>query len=158
MSKIKWCLKQKCGIKFVEPNKNLSESYLSMAKESLDAMSREKGKSKIFSVSAAYYSLYYSLYSIMQKIGIKCEIHSCSIDFMKNFLMEFYNSKDIELIESAFRARNDLQYYVNRDVSLDNLSYIFDNSYDFFVKSRKIVSLLSESKINKIRGELENAK
>ena len=35
--KLKWCFKQKKGIKLVEPSDNLCEAYLQKAKEALKA-------------------------------------------------------------------------------------------------------------------------
>ncbi len=85
MVSVSWCLKQKQGIKIVDESENLCRAYFKMADESLSVMEGLRGKSKIFSVSSAYYAVYYSLYAVMQRIGIKCEIHTCSIEFMKRF-------------------------------------------------------------------------
>ena len=152
MVNLKWCFKQGNGLRMVEPSKRLASDYLKMSENSLGTMNREKGKNDVFSISAGYYSIYYSLYSIMQKIGIKCEIHSCSIKFMKKFLKEFYTKEDIILIEIAFSARNLLQYYVDKSVNKNELLLIWKNAYDFFVKSREISYKLNDIKINKIRG------
>lgn len=108
MVSIKWCLKQKDGLEFIEPNDNMSKSYISMAEESINAIRGVEG-SKIWTATMTYYIFYYSLYSLMLRIGIKCEIHSCSLEFMKNYLASFYDKKDIEMIENAFSARIDLQ-------------------------------------------------
>ena len=35
MVSIKWCMQQKNGIKLVEPNNNMSSSYIKMAEESV---------------------------------------------------------------------------------------------------------------------------
>jgi uncharacterized protein (UPF0332 family) len=154
MDKINWCKKQDKGIKLVEPNENLAFGYLKMSEDSLGTMNREKDKNLIFSISAGYYSIYYSLYAIMQKIGVKCEIHSCSIEFMKSFLNDFYLNEDFELIETAFSLRNLLQYYVGKNANKNEVSLVWNNAYDFFVKSREIVSKLNELQIKQIRRKL----
>ena len=115
MVSIKWCIKQKNGIELVEPNQNMCTSYEAMAKESITIIDNVK-QSKILTTTTTYYIFYYSLYSLMMRIGIKCEIHSCSLEFMKRCLEEFYSPLDIKRIESAFSARIDLQYYANRPV------------------------------------------
>jgi len=38
MVSIKWCLKQKGGIKIIGGNQNMAESYISMADESINVM------------------------------------------------------------------------------------------------------------------------
>jgi uncharacterized protein (UPF0332 family) len=158
MSKIGWCLKQSCGIKIVDANLNLAQSYFDMANESIETMKRERGKSNIFSVSAGYYSIYYSLYGIMQKIGIKSEIHSCSIEFAKVYLKDFYSVEDLRLLEKAFLIRNNLQYYVDRKVSINEINFVLDGAYSFLTQSRKILYQLTSEKIKSIRESIKNEK
>lgn len=126
-----------------------------MAENSFGTMEREKDKNLVFGVSAGYYTCYYSLYSILQKIGVKSEIHSCSIELMKILLEGFYSKEDIELIESAFSVRNTLQYYVNKSINKKEVSNLFKNAYGFFVKSREIFSKINEEDILKIRNEIK---
>jgi len=116
MVSIEGCLKQKNGIGLVTPNKNMSESYLKMAEESINILSKVI-ESNIWTATTSYYIYYYSLYALMLRVGVKCEIHSCSIEFMKECLKEFYNIEDIRGFEDAFGARIDLQYYSNRPVN-----------------------------------------
>ncbi len=64
-----------------------------MAEEALGTMNRERN-----SISACYYSMYYSLYAILMKLGIKCEIHSCTLEFMKFSLSQYYLEDEIDII------------------------------------------------------------
>ena len=73
----------------VEPNSNLAEAYIKKAEEALESMRINVVKD--WKISTAYYTLYFSLYSILTRIGIKCEIHSCTIAFAKRFLREFFS-------------------------------------------------------------------
>ena len=82
MESLGWCKKQKRGIKLVDFNLDVAKGYLKMAGDSIGTMNWEKDENLVFSVSAGYYCIYCSIYSIMQKIGVKCEIHSCSILFV----------------------------------------------------------------------------
>lgn len=155
MEKIKWCKNQKHGLKICAPNSDVAMGYLKMAEDSFGTMNREKGKNIIFSVSAGYYSLYYSLYSVMRKIGVKSEIHTCSIAFMKYFLKDFYSPEDVNLIEVSFELRNTLQYYVGKNVNKRDLDILWRSAYDFFVKTREILVTLNENEINEIRRRLD---
>jgi hypothetical protein len=38
MVSIEWCLKQRNGLEIIKPNKNMSESYLKMAEESINVL------------------------------------------------------------------------------------------------------------------------
>jgi uncharacterized protein (UPF0332 family) len=101
--KLTWCAGIKNGIIFVEPNDNLASAYSIKAEEALEAMHAVPsfdGK-----ISTGYYSLYYSLYSVLMKIGIRCENHSCTIEIMQHLLNQYFSSDDCELLETARRAR-----------------------------------------------------
>jgi uncharacterized protein (UPF0332 family) len=154
MVSINWCLKQKSGIKIVEPNENISESYIKMAEDSIGTMNREKDKNIIFSVSAGYYSMYYSLYSILMRIGVKCEIHQCSIKFMEKFLDEFFSKEHINQINSAFKLRNITQYYVDKIIDKKEINNLLQNAPDFVEHSKNILSSINQDKINEIRNKL----
>lgn len=155
MVSIKWCVNQKNGIKLVEPNDNMSSSYIKMAEESISVLDNMQ-KSNIWTATTSYYIFYYSLYSFMLKIGIKCEIHLCSIEFMKRFLTNFYNKTDIDMMKKAFSARIDLQYYSDRPVN--HLVIDQSKSYckDFFIKTKDILSKITESQILSIRKAIMN--
>ncbi|MDP3766287.1 MAG: HEPN domain-containing protein, partial [Nanoarchaeota archaeon] len=78
--KLSWCFKLKDGLKIVEPNERLSKSYLEQAKSSLLRAEKDlNDKDFLWATVAIYYAEYYALYSFLQKIGVKCENHACSI-------------------------------------------------------------------------------
>ena len=130
---INWCLKQKNGLEVIEPNINMSNSYLKMAEESISILVGVE-KSKIWTATMAYYIFYYSLYSLMLRIGIKCEIHSCSLEFMKVYLTKFYDNKDLDMIQKTFSARINLQYYADRPVDSKVIEEAKKYCKDFFLK------------------------
>ena len=138
----------------VEPNKNISDSYMKMAEESVDVL-QNIGKSRIWTATTAYYIFYYSLYSLMLRIGIKCEIHACSLEFMKQKLKLFYNEEDIEMINKAFSARINLQYYTDRPVNPVIIEQSKKYSKNFFIKTKDILAKISEKQINDIRNSLK---
>lgn len=156
MVNINWCCKQKYGIKLIEPNDNLGDGYIKMAEDALGTMNREKNYSLRFSVSACYYSMYYSLYAVLMKIGIKCEIHSCTIKFMEKFLSEFYSKDDVNLINKAFDCRNTIQYYVDKVFDKSDVDMIIKEAPFFHSKCKDIVGKINESQISEIRNKLGN--
>ena len=155
MVTINWCLKQSKGIKLVEPNENLAKTYIEMAKDSLNAMNNEKGKSLRWTITPCYYSMYYSLCAILTKIGIKCEIHTCSLEFMKRFLLDFYNKEDLDTITKAFDLRNTIQYYAEKIIDKEESNEIILKAPLFFNKSQDILSRINQNDIDKIRNRLE---
>jgi len=150
MVSIEWCFKQRNGLEIIKPNKNMSESYLKMAEESINVLSKV-GESNIWTATTSYYIYYYSLYALMLRIGIKCEIHSCSIEFMKECLKEFYTAEDVKGFEESFSARIDLQYYSNRPVDEKIITNSSKNCKIFFIKTKNILSRIREEQINSIR-------
>ena len=154
MVNLKWCCGQKEGIRLIEPNDNLVNGYLKMAENSLGTMNRERKYNLIFAISACYYSIYYSLYAVCMKIGIKCEIHSCTIEFMKRILTKFYSADDLKTIKKAFDARNIAQYYVDKIVLKEDSDYIMEQAPLFFDKSKEILAKLNERDIKEIRERI----
>ena len=154
MVTINWCLKQKKGLELVNPSENISESYFKLAENSIGTMNREKDKNKVFSISAGYYSMYYALYGILMKIGIKCEIHQCTIKFMEKFLSDLYSKEDMNKIYSAFKLRNTAQYYVEKVIDEKDFNELLENAPNFLLKSQEILSSLNEDKIKELRKVL----
>ena len=154
MVSLKWCCKQKDGIKIIDSNDNLAQGYIKMADSSLGTMNREKQYNLMFAISACYYSMYYSLYAVCMKIGIKCEIHSCTIEFMKQVLKNFYSLDDVRIIKKAFDARNIAQYYVDKVVAKDDIDLIFIKAPLFFSKTKEILSKINEDDIKEIKNQV----
>jgi len=150
MDKIAWCKKKKGGLTLTEPSPNISAAYIKKAEEALESMSLLKDRD--WRISTAYYAMYFSLYSVLMRIGVKCEIHSCTISFAKNFLTEYLTDEDIEMLEESLKARIDAQYYVDRAVEDGQYKAMTDNAPGFLVKCKSLV--LTEKKIDEIRKKL----
>lgn len=155
MVNINWCCKQKDGIRLVEPNENLAESYIKMADEALGTMNRERNYNLKFAISACYYSMYYSLYAVMMKIGVRCEIHSCTLEFMKFALGNFYSQEDIKIIKKAFDARGIAQYYVDKIVAKEDSDFIMEKAPYFINKSKEVLAKINQKDIERIRKIIE---
>lgn len=106
MDQIEWCCRQKKGIRIIEPNNNLAEDYAKKSNISLDEMANVK--SGEWKIVAAYYACYDILYSLLQKAGIKCEIHECTIALMEFF---GFDKNDIKFMKDLKQKRTDAQYY-----------------------------------------------
>lgn len=110
--RLNWCFKIKDGLKVVEPNDLLSKSYLEQAKSSLLRAEKDlNDKDLLWATVAIYYGEYYALYSFLQKIGLKCENHACSLLAATILLGE---SKTKTIIQHKDK-RIDAQYYIKFD-------------------------------------------
>jgi len=124
--KLSWCFKLKDGLKIVEPNDRLSTSYLTQAKSSLLRAEKNLNDNDfLWATVTIYYAEYYALYSFLQKIGIKCENHTCSILVVSLLL----GNNKTKTINEHKDKRIDAQYYMKVDQEI------------------KIKSMLQEAKI-----------
>lgn len=153
MSRIIWCLNQKNGIKIIEPNPNLSNAYIHKADDSLESI--QVNIKKEWKIATAYYTIYFSLYAILMRVGIKSEIHSCTVDFVKEYLNDYFNKEEIELIEDSLKARIDVQYFVDKDIPDELYSKLIESAPHILIKSKSILSKLTEKKIKSIRDEIK---
>jgi len=153
METVKWCLCIKNGIGVIEENENLSKAYLKKAEDSLKVLS-QISESREWKITSAYYSMYFSLYSILTKIGIKCENHSCSIAFMREFLADYFEKEYIKNIEEAKRLRVDALYYADREIINEEYNNLLNNAPLFFIKCKEVLIKIKEKDINMIREKI----
>lgn len=148
MVTIKWCKSQKRGIKLVEPNDNLFEEYIQTAEESLDILKSIRGKSKVWVATTKYYTEYFAVYSLLMKIGIKCEIHDCTITLCRLLEeIDMIPNGYSKMLEEDKQLRIDNQYYLkNRDVPLD-----YDKIVEFAATIKNVGIKLTNAEIKNIR-------
>ena len=139
----------------IEPNSDLAEAYIKKAEEALESM--RINSIKDWKISTAYYTIYFSLYAILMKTGIKCEIHSCTIEFAKRFFEDFFTEEEIAFIEDSLKARIDSQYYVDRTVPDEQFNKMMEKTPAFLVNCKSILLKLNEKKINEIRLNFKKA-
>jgi len=152
--KLKWCFGLKSGLSIVEPNENLAASYLEESKLSLERAEKNFNDGDLlWTTVVIYYAEYYALYSFLQRIGIKCENHFCSILTVTTLL-----GKDkTDTINQHKLKRVDAQYYMkigkNQEVEqMLNEAKLFVAGFD------DLVSNLDEDEITNYRNILEKTK
>ena len=153
MDKIKWCVGKKEGLILIEPNTDLANAYIKKAGEALESM--RVNIIKDWKISTAHYSIYFSLYALLMKIGVKCEIHSCTIEFARRFLKDFFQDDELDFIEDSLKARINSQYYIDRTVPDEQYHKMIQKTPEFLVKCKSILIRLNEKKINGIRYEFQ---
>ncbi len=145
--KLSWCFKLKDGLKIVESNERLSKSYLEQAKSSLLRAEKDlNDKDFLWSTVAIYYSEYYALYSFLQRIGIKCENHTCSI-LTTDLLLGEEKTKTINLHKGK---RLDAQYYMKVEQE-EKIREMLKEAKIFVSEFDNLVSNLSEEEIKSYR-------
>jgi len=145
MEKIKWCFKQKAGIKIIEPNERISEEYLKESSEDFEMITKSNPKWRVIS---SYYSCYNALYSILMKCGLKCEIHDCSLELMRFF---DFTENEIDFLNNLKEERINVQYYLKNP----GLNIKINSILEFTHKCKNILISLNDNKINEIRKKLK---
>ena|SRR3989344_3599737 len=148
--KLSWCFNIKDGLKIVEPNERLSKSYLKEAKSSLlRAQKNLEDNDLLWTTVTLYYAEYYALYSFLQRIGVKCENHSCSILAVGMLLGE----DKTKIINEHKNKRIDAQYYMKVDQE-EKIKHMLTEAQNFISDFDEIVSNVSNDEIRKYRDKL----
>ncbi len=152
MVNIKWCKNQNKGIKLIEPNENLAKEYLQSSEETLSVLRDIEEKSNMWLATTKYYCEYFAVYALLMKIGIKSEIHECTIELSKFLEKEKIIPKNTsEMLEYDKKLRIDNQYYLkNRNVEVN-----FSKLSEFVFSMKNIINTLTFDEIENIRKKLE---
>lgn len=154
---LKWCADKNKGIKLVSPSVNLVRAYLEKSRTAIKSMELNANAGIIeWAVSASYYARYFAVYALMAKIGVKCEIHDCTIALFaylfkdsvpRNFIKEFMQSKD---------DRVDMQYYP-KEIKI-NTERLTCQTKSFVLEIEEMIDGLNTEKMaalqNRVRGAI----
>ncbi len=151
---LKWCAKQKKGIKLVSESENLQKAYLRKSRTALQAMEvNAKAGLDEWTISASYYAKYFVIYALLSRIGIKCEIHDCTIALFSYLFENDVPSHLMQDLRQAKEDRVDAQYY-SKEVKIDS-SNIIAKTKDFVIKIEEIIDGLNPQTIAGIRKKLK---
>ena len=148
---LNWCFKLKDGLKIVEPNERISKTYLEQAKSSLLRAEKDlNDKDFLWATVTIYYAEYYALYSFLQRIGVKCENHTCSI-LAVSVLLDEERTKTINQHKGK---RIDAQYYMKVDQE-DKIKIMLNEAKIFVSTFDETVSNLSERETQSYRVKIK---
>ncbi|MFZ0966035.1 MAG: hypothetical protein WAN82_05360, partial [Candidatus Bathyarchaeia archaeon] len=96
---------------------------------------------------------------LLMKMGIKSEIHDCSIAVArllteKGLLREGLASD----ISDSKQARIDIQYYVERELDQASIRKDVENARNFVLELEKVIENITTDKIEKIRAQMKALK
>ncbi|MFH0870616.1 MAG: HEPN domain-containing protein [archaeon] len=154
MDRIEWCLRIAKGLELIEPNINLSKVYFLKAENALKAARRLRGIPE-WEITASYYAIYFGVYAIMMRMGVKCENHSCTIAFCERFLSMHLSKDEINLLGSACKARIDAQYYSDKPVEERLRESLLKKAPLFIEQCKEAYASLKEKEIVRIRTLLD---
>lgn len=142
-------LKREGRLELVEPSEEMKQAYLEKSESNLISSKILLENDKLEeSVGLAYYSMYHSLTALLFKTGIKSENHTASIMLLRD-LFEFDNSS----ILFAKKERIDKQYYVDFNITKEQVKDTINKAELFNSKLLDFISRLTNEKIEFYRKE-----
>lgn len=154
--KVKWCCKQKRGIKIEQPNENLCSAYIKKSQSSLKSMQLNyREKINDWAIEAAYYARYHIVYALLQKLGIKSEIHECTINLLKWLFKDKIKSDLIKELQTAKQQRINMMYYTDKTMPEEKIKENIEKAPEFIIEIEKIIMELKQEEIQELRETLK---
>ena len=150
--KLGWCLRQKKGLRIIDPNENLANEYIDSSEETLLILRDISGKSNMWVATTKYYCEYFAAYALLMRFGFKSEIHECTIEFLKFLEKERIIKNISKILTMDKRLRIENQYYLkNKKVNIN-----FDKLRDFVLYIKDKISMISNDDIIKLRNKIKH--
>lgn len=153
---LKWCLKQKKGIKLVEPSDNLVTAFLGKSNSALKSMEANADAGiEDWTISASYYARYFAVYALLAKLGVKSEIHDCTVAAFKYLFVDegIADSSLFEELTESKKERIDAQYYTR--VTGVDVNKVMTDTNKFVTKIEEIMDGLTSDKVQSLAGKLK---
>lgn len=155
---ISWCLKQKRGISLEDENNSLCAVYVKKTKSSLNMLDSALEKNEFDWISTtAYYARYFICYALLQKIGIKSEIHDCTISlidvlFVQNNLLTKNIYEELVLAKDLMAQ---MQYYVTETFDVEKLKSDCQKAKLFVLEVEEYIESVSSNDADSVRNKVK---
>jgi len=152
---LKWCLNQSKGIRLVDPSENLVRAYLEKSRNALKSMEvNAKAGITEWAVSASYYAKYFAVYTLLSKMGVKCEIHDCTVASFNYLFGDSVPPQVIQELKQSKEDRIEMQYYT-REIKVD-IDKLMSRTKNFVLEIEKIIDGLNPEKIKSLQNRLKD--
>jgi uncharacterized protein (UPF0332 family) len=148
-----FCFKKAGGLKLVNPNERLVEVYNKKSMSALNMLESAKEKQEDeWILDTSYYAKYFIVYALFMKVGIKSEIHDCTIFALKSlFIEEGIVDDDIyEELEKSKDLRVGALYY-DKDFGREEILKRAKTAPDFCLKVESILDKITKEDIERVR-------
>jgi uncharacterized protein (UPF0332 family) len=142
---LKWCLKQGRGIRLAAPSDNLMKAYLEKSHNALKSMEVNAREGIVeWTVSASYYAKYFAVYALLAKVGVKCEIHDCTIALFGYLFSAPEFRHLVRELRRSKEDRVDVQYY-SRQIKAD-IGGLMRQTKEFVLQIEELIDGLNTQK------------
>lgn len=152
---IRWCARQKRGIRMVEPSECLRQAYAGKSHDSMRVMQNCIGEGMgDWAYSASYHAMYFSAYAVLMRAGIKCEIHDCTIALIGHL---FGGSIDAGLVgdfEKAKKMRVEAQCHTAVTGPVEDADRLASSTCRFVLAMEELADNLNRDGIEDARARL----
>jgi uncharacterized protein (UPF0332 family) len=112
-----------------------------------------------WTLTTAYYARYFALYALLMKLGIKSEIHDCSIAVARLLANNKIITQNLVTeITQAKQTRIDTQYYITKELKQEEIKRNVESARKFVLEIQKSIEQVSTEQTNNIRNKLKNIK
>lgn len=153
-TRLKWCLKQRKGIRIIKPSENLIKAYQEKSRNALRSMdvNAREGITE-WAISASYYAKYFAVYALLSKIGVRCEIHDCTITLFEYLFQHRLPPEILGELRKSKSDRIETQYYT-RKITID-LDQSMKDTKTFILEIEKILDSLNKEETIQLSNELK---
>ena len=151
-----FCFKKADGLKLVNPNERLVEVYKKKSRSALNMLESAKEKQEDeWILDTSYYAKYFMVYALFMKVGIKSEIHDCTIFALKSLFVEegIVENEIYEELEKSKDLRVGALYY-DKDFGKEEILKRAKTAPEFCLKVESILDKISKEDIEKVRAKL----
>jgi uncharacterized protein (UPF0332 family) len=152
-----FCFKNKGGLELISPNKTLLEVYKKKSRSALNMLDSAKEKQEDdWILDTSYYAKYFVVYALFMKVGIKSEIHNCTIFGLKSLFVDegIVNKEIYEELEKSKDLRVGALYY-DKDFGKEEILKRAKATPEFCLKVEFIIDNISKEEIEKVRKKFE---
>jgi uncharacterized protein (UPF0332 family) len=137
----------------VKPSENLVKAYLQKSRNAVKSMEVNAQAGLVeWSVSASYYAKYFAVYSLLTKIGIKCEIHDCTITLFEYLFGDIITKEMLTDLRNSKENRVEAQYYT-QEIRVE-LEQEIKKTKQFLLEIEKVIDGLNPEKISRLQSNL----
>ena len=155
-NKFSWCIKQTRGLRLIEINHNLMDVYLRKSKSALNMLSAAMYKGELeWVLDTSYYAKYFAIYALYMKVGIKCEIHDCTISSLKTLFADILPYSICKELKESKELRVGALYY-NKDFGKKQILARANVTAEFCLNVEEAIKTITREDIIKIRKVFQN--
>lgn len=155
MNHLQWCLSKDNGIRIVAPSEKLETAYREKSKTALKSMEANRREGIVeWAISTSYYAKYFIVYALFAKLGVKSEIHSCTIALFEYLVGDDLPAGLVQNFRRSKEEKVETQYYpLTAEVDLDNVA---TETKAFVLEVERLLDRLTSKHIAQLQRKLHD--